>query len=241
MANLAFKAFNYYSKGRRINRAMGYPLTKHSVAKAISSAALGRPRQSFTKRVNKLIQANHELKFIDTNFNLTTPVSGTSLISLVSAVGEGDTDALRDGQEIYLQSIQCRILLSQDTTPTAATLAKFMVVLARKNVDGALPVMLDLLQSDSIDSLKQIDGRGDFQVLMSEDIILRPPITAGNTQAYWIKYYRKFKKPIKATYDSSGATIAACEKNHLFVVMMTNQATASQPSWIGNVRVTFKD
>ncbi len=241
MPTRLIQAYNMYNKGRRMNLALGKPINKSWNLAKRYNIPYGRRPQSFKKRVNRLIQANHELKFIDNAVSTSTPVGGTSVVSPLSLVGEGDTDILRDGQEIYLHSVQIKLFMTQDTTPTSATEMKLMVILARKNVDGVLPVITDFLMSDDPASLKQIDGRGDFQVLFSQDYLFQPPILAGNQQNLWINYYKKFKKPIKATYDSDQADITAAEKNHLFMVLMTNQPTASQPTWSGNTRVTFKD
>ncbi len=70
---------------------------------------------------------------------------------------------------------------------------------------------------------------------------MQPPFRAGNQKEVWINYYHKFKKPIRCSYDGATAAIGDAEKGHLFLLLMTNQATASQPAWIGEVRVTFRD
>ncbi len=223
----AVSAYKYF-RGRK----RSYP---------VRSKRRGRKIDTFNQRVKKIVNNQKETKFINVAINDSTPISGTSVVTPLSLVATGDGDEARDGHEILLNSVQCRILVVQDTTPASATVTRLFLIRAFKNIDGILPVMGDFLMTDSVDSLRQIDNRGDFQVLANLDAVMEPPTVAGNQGSFWYKYYKKFSKPIRCQFDAESGAVSSAEKGHLFLVRMCNLASGSQPAWFGSVRVTFKD
>ncbi len=203
----------------------------------------GRPKGGFTARVKRIVSKQHESKFIDVGISTSSPVAGTSVLQLLSGVAQGDTNLLRDGEIIEIQSVQVRGKVRLNAAAAASLLPRiFRVVLfqARHNIEGVIPVVTDVLATDSAISLKQIDNRGEYKVLWS--VLASHPTPGISTQAtdFVIDKYYKFKKPIRATYDGTDALIASMERNHLFLIMMTESA-ANLPLFNFSVRIVFKD
>ncbi len=197
----------------------------------------------FTAKVKRIISQVSETKFIEVGISTSAPVAGTSVLQLLSGVAQGDTNLLRDGEIIEMQSVQVRGKVRLNAAAAASLLPRvFRIILfqARHNIEGVIPTVAEVLSADSAIALKQIDNRGEFKVLWS--ILASHPTPAISTQAtdFVVDKYYKFKKPIRATYDGTDALIASMEKNHLFLIMMTESAT-NLPLFNFNVRIVFKD
>lgn len=202
-----------------------------------------KPRKiGFVKRVKKIVSGQAELKTHDTSVSNNTAVGGTSFIQPLTLIAQGDDFDEREGLEIYIQSVQIigRILGDSDVgKPTTIRLVLFQ---AKKQLDGVIPTVLQLYVSDSVRSLRSHLNRTDFRVLWdSYANITDWHDTATHQAEMLVKYYKKFKKPLKATYNTTTGVIGAVDTGHLFLLMQTDQATTFQPSWSMGVRVNFKD
>ncbi len=205
-----------------------------------------RRRAGFTKRVKKIINAEHELKYLDIDFDAyIVPIVGTSVVTPITLCAQGDDINEREGHEILVQSWQFKGSIGTDADAIADTQYRMLLVQARMNIEGGAPTVLEILKSDSCDAIRTIDGlrNNDFKVRLDQRTVIRTqnPPAASRIERQNFSIYYKFKKPIKVTYDDTTAVIGSAEKNHLFLVLMTNQANTFQPALTGTSRITFKD
>ncbi len=209
-----------------------------------------RKRGSLRSKVNAIINKRAETKYINTATNITSPVVGTSIVVPISLSVQGLTNTTRDGDEILIKSLQGRGTVTTNTNSNLHNDTQIRIILfwAKTNISvlgtGVLPLTTDILMSDSIDSLKQINNRDDFKVLYNKSQII--PIlwhitAVTSTHEITFDYYKKFKKPLKCVYDGNAGTIADCEEGHLFALLMTDKAINYQPTWVINWRLNFVD
>ncbi len=201
----------------------------------------GPHREPINRRIRRIINQQKERKIRDFTMADAIPVGGTSVITLASGIAEGDSETDRDGETVLIQSIQLKGKITVDTDVTSDTHARLIIFRANRNIDGVLPQITELLEADDVDSLRQNLNRGDYTTLYDKDFIIRVPVTASDDRVTLINVFLKFKVPKEAHYDLTTAVIGACEKGHIFVIRMTDQANTFQPTWDINARLTFKD
>ncbi len=200
-----------------------------------------RRRRGFTNRVKAIVDGQAESKFLDTSVSGTIPVAGTSLMQCLTLIATGDSNITREGDKVKLLSVQVRGQVTGDASGASATTARMMLIHAKRDVDGALPAVTDILMSDSVHALKQIDNRGYFKVLWDSRFSIKETGDSAQLPTVLVDYYKKFPKPIDAYFIASTAAITSNSSGHLFLLMMTDQATNDEPTWGLECRVVFKE
>ncbi len=200
----------------------------------------GRARGGFASKVKKIIAGQGELKYINATLQGTVPVAGASVISLLSGVAQGDTDQTRDGEKIYLHSIQIKGALAGDVDQVIDTPFRLILFRQNTNCEGVLPVVSDILTTDSHVSLKPVDNRGEYTTLWNFHGLLKIADPTISPQVL-VSYYKKYKTPKVITYDGADNLIASCEKGHLFMCVMCNAVDTKQMTTDLDVRLTFKE
>ncbi len=200
-----------------------------------------RQKKTFGRSVRKIINYAKEKKFIDVVTASSVPILATSLIIPISLCDQGDTVFLRDGNEFIVSGIQMRAVVANDADITQDCIIRCVIFRANKNVIGVLPTVGELLIGDGHNALRETDSMSDFSFIY--DVRKRIPVstTTGdlhNTVFQWSKSYKSLKK---TTFNGAGATIAAAEKNHYFLLLMTNQTTTFQPTWSVDTRIIFRE
>ncbi len=204
-----------------------------------------RYRAGLTSKVKSIVNGMAEAKFVDWPVNITTPILGTSIIHFMTGTSEGDSQVQREGEKIYLTSINLigRVTSDPDMNIAGDTGCRLILFRANTNVNGVLPAVTDILESDDTVSLKNHEIKGDFSVYMDKRFIIRSPLVtnANATASYNLSYYKRFKSPKMITYDGAGAVIANAEKGHWFLLMMSDCVQNQSPTWTINIRLRFKD
>ncbi len=200
-----------------------------------------RQKRTFGRSVRKIINYAKEKKFVDVVTAVSTPIVGTSVIFPISLCDQGDTVFTRDGNEFIISGIQMRAVVANDADITQDCIIRLVIFRANKNVIGVLPTVGELLIGDGHNALRETDSMSDFSFVY--DVRKRIPVstTAGdlhNTVFQWSKSYKSLRK---TTFNGAGATIAAAEKNHYFLMLMTNQTTTFQPTWAVDTRCIFRE
>ncbi len=226
--------FRQYWRPRRRNRF------SYANPRTVSVRTARRRTPNFTKKVKQIISGQSETKYLDQTVSSSTPISGTSEILNITLVAQGDTEITRDGDEIYINSLECSGYLTADADETIDTTARLIIFRQVTNCEGTAPIIGDLLESDNIIALRNMDNRGEYKVYMDRFIILKH-FDIGSQPRSRIKYYKNFKSPLKCSFDGTGAGIANAEKGHLFIALITGSANTFQPVWDFNIRVKFKD
>lgn len=187
----------------------------------------------------KVTQQEAELKFIDTDYNASTPVSGTSVVLPITLIPGGDTPSSRDGNEVKIHSLSMHGKIQTHVDVDNDELCRLMIIQVYE-CDAVLPVVADFLIDDSCYSQPNWIERGKYRIL--SDKVMRIPISmADSITKKPVKFYKRFKRPIKITFNSEASTIAAAENNHFFALLCTDTGGANLPGWTLNFRATFTD
>ncbi len=199
-----------------------------------------------TSKVKSIVNGMAESKFVDWPVNISTPVQGTSVIHFMSGTSEGDSQVQREGEKIFLTSINLLGSVHSDPDQNAIgdTLCRLILFRANTNVNGVIPTVAELLETDDVDSLKNHEIKGDFSVFMDKRFVIHNTLATVSATAsckYNLRYYKRFKSPKMITYEGAGAVIANAEKGHWFLVMMTDAQANKTPAWSLNIRLRFKD
>jgi len=202
-----------------------------------------RPFRKSYKGVDKKFMQNFlkitETKFIDTTISETS-VNGTMDIVLINGVGIGDTDILRDGENILITSIQYKLLVTDDSNLQLGQIHKVYLVMKR-DVRGAVMVSTALFVTDSITSMRRIENSKNLKILHQKTLRSNPPRIVGDQQVQFITYFHKFKKPIKIKYRTTSETVSGLDRNALFLVFQTDAGATFLPTFQGVCRISFKD
>ncbi len=202
---------------------------------------MGRRPQTFGARVKKIINRSKELKFVETDTSTNTPIGGTGLVILISGIAEGDTSLTRDGEVAEIASIELKVKLQGDADAIAGSENRIILVRAVKNIEGVLPSIDEVLATDSTFSFPDQDSRGDFKIYLDRTVLQQSPNVATHTRISYFEYYKRFKTPLKITFDGANATIADAERGHWFIILLTNVGTGLQPTFRVASRIRFID
>jgi hypothetical protein len=177
---------------------------------------------------------NAEFKHIDTT--VASAVSTTPVITVLSALAQGDTNITRDGNSIKCTGFDFRYLYSVNASATAS-LARVVVFLDTRNI-GAAPTVTDVFASSTI-ALPNVDAQPNRFVLLydrTHSLVLAGdsrqevthPITLGAL------------KGVHFTYNGNAGTVADLRGAALFVYVLSNEAT-NTPSLDFQCRLWFVD
>jgi len=197
-------------------------------------------KQTLTSKIKSVVNNQAATKYCNIATSTASPVAGTSVVVPISLVSVGDTDVTREGMTINVRSVQLRGSITIDVDETSDTFCRMLLFRAHQNIEGVLPTVTEILMSDDLNSLRQIDNKGDYKVYMDKRFLVK--VTDTNvTHRILLDYYKKFDKTMKTYFDGDGELIADAEKGHWFMILMTASTTGNTPSWAINSRITFKD
>jgi len=207
-----------------------------SVRKDVRARHIAR----FKQRVKNIIRSTDESRYINNNIGDATPVLGTGTITLLSGVGIGSGDTYRNGAEVKITSIEGRCFIQQDATPVGSeSCFRMILVRAKINLKGVAPAITDILDSEDIWSLRNVDGQSDYKVYLDKTWTLNQNL-ANQTLVKPYHFYKRLGG-LKATFDGDGATIASAEAGHWFLIRMSDDTADNNPYWNIELRTRFKE
>jgi len=189
-----------------------------------------KPRQSFAKKVKKVIHQSAENKFLDDS------VSDTSLINTDSnslqngiaiQVAQGDGESSRDGNKIEAKGLTMRLLMTTTTsasvrfvlikTPVFDAGLDFNTPFAAMGVNGQLPR----------------NTEGKYKVLWDRTLNVDPD----SKGSIAIKRYQ----PLNMKMEYISSSTAAPIRNNILLYAFTNNTTASAISVALDTRLHYRD
>lgn len=192
---------------------------------------------------NKLTQNyNSELKTFDTDTNIAPDVNAT-LVCLTS-MAQGTADNERIGKSIQYKSIQVKGAINFDPTKPTEIL-RVMIVKDKNSVEGAAPLITDILKAGLVNEFPAVRNRERFSILYDKKFTQQ---VAGQTRI--IDYFHQFKphKDNKGNYTLmqhgtfKGITEDDFDSNHVWLIYFGNQSTAGTTSNIlVNSRLRYID
>jgi hypothetical protein len=177
---------------------------------------------------------NAEFKHIDTT--VAAAVSTTPALSVLCAVGQGDTNITRDGNSLKCVGFEFRYLWGMNASATAS-LARVVVLLDTRNV-GAAPTATDVYAS-SVLALPNIDAQPNRFVTLF-DKVTSLVLVGDSRQSVTGIVSLDILKGVHFTFNGNAATVADLRGAALFLYVLSNEAT-NTPSIDFQSRLLFVD
>lgn len=174
---------------------------------------------------------NCEKKYMINNFN--SNVSTTANVLLLTNCAEGDDETQRNGRSVLTRSVYVNGYVTVNASATG-TVFRY-VLFVDKNSNGVAPAAAEVLTASSVTSTLNQDNAGSrFTIIADKHITLYPaqkPIVN-------ISCFRKVYHHTK--WDGTTAVQADCVSGHIYLLMVSNEAT-NTPTPVLETRVGFYD
>lgn len=223
--------------------AQGAKMVYKGVKGAIGAAQTARKALSLAKWVAGLI--NVEKKFYDVNsFVTTTNFNSTGSVGIYTAMAEGSDYNQRNGNSILATSFLVNIVCSSQLAKP--TNCRVIVFIDREGNTGTIPTVGDVLESAVTESPLQHDTHGRFQVLKDWKFCLND----GNGPNKYLKTYIKLntnrhkymnQRRHHIKFTGTGAGVANADEGHIYVLFLSDSATADAPSGRIYTRLRYID
>lgn len=217
----------------------GSPVARYSAAKRVRTAPATAPRRKYTPRGNNAYSAFQKSSGIerknidDTAPKITTGVT-TWTINTLNDCAQGTTATTRIGRKILMKSINIQGVVATSTGNTARIL-----IVYDKQPNGAVPLATDVLTSNTLMAMQNLDNRDRFIILADifpydqEENIANPSASSGFG---WKRY---IKCNLETIYNGTLGTIADITTGSLLIMTNINGATITGET--GMQRVRFVD
>jgi len=196
---------------------------------------LGQGPHTLEKRVKRLENRRGEWKRHDVTYSGTAPNGG--VVQALSLIEQGDKVGDREGDVIYLQSVQARWKL-KSTVVTNDAIVRLMLFFDTRQ-DGDLTNMIDDIIGTTGTPYMNLKGsvqKGRYQMLFDKTYVLTRH-TAGTSPQIFDQYYKKFGGR-KIYYKDGTATQAGQSKGNLYLLAVSDHATYVTLEFHGRLRYT---
>ena len=166
------------------------------------------------------------------------PCDTTGTITLLNGIAQGDTGDTREGRKITLKSIQLRGV-DYVTDGTGKDQMHRIMIVQQLRPNAVQPAITDILQSNTITSLRNRFKLRDYKVLVDKTIILNASGESGST-----RLVRIYKKMFINQYFNGGnaGTIADIQSNALYLITLGSNAAGVTAGAIGyTAQLSFID
>ncbi len=176
----------------------------------------------------RVLKQNIDLKFIDATLNDAVVTTTGDVFSQLFIIPDGDTQSQKEGLKVTLKSVQIRFQLTIPSTTVVADATDILrVILVKdKQANGALPAVIDILNTATIQAFKNLENTSRFVTLFDKTLAISSMggfgdgttnATLPNTK--WWQFYKKLNYPI--FYNNSATTGAVTTINSNNLVLMT--------------------
>lgn len=174
---------------------------------------------------------NSEIQYFD-HTTTKTPAAGSATFTNILQIPQGDGESTRHGNQVKLMSVYGRIRFR--INPSASTTrVRVMMYQDKYACGGTNPTITDLLDTNDIDSFRNLDHTRRFRVLKEWYITL---VQDQPNDVVWRKFF--IKTHMKPRYESSAT--AAPEFNNIGFMFISNEAT-NTPTVELHTRVRYVD
>lgn len=176
-----------------------------------------------------------ELKAKDTSASMDMDTTGTR--TLLNGIARGDDIADRTGRQINMRSIELRCFV----TGNAAAVDQHvrLLVVYDRQTNAAQAAATDVLVTNEPRSLKTLENRERFVILVDKQLYLNAAAEPGTARVF--KMYRRMNLP--TTFNSGDAgTVADITTGSLFAMSVGNQAPGNTAATCYvNARLRYQD
>ncbi len=189
-----------------------------------------RGRQSFSRRVKKVIEQQAENKFLDdsvTDSSLVDTDSNSLQNGIAIQVPQGDTESSRDGNKLMAKGLTMRILM----TTTVSASVRFLMI--------KVPVFDAGLDFNTPFAAVGVNGQlprnteGKYKVLWDKTLNIDPD----SKGSIALKRYQ----PLNSKMEYISASTAAPIRNNVLLYAFTNNSTASAINVALDTRLHYND
>ncbi len=189
-----------------------------------------------------------ETKYYDASLGATqiTSAGGVSISNLLHPITQGDGDSQRSGRNIYVKSMFYRLHLSFESTstPSAASDIVRILLVHDKYCAGAVSSIDGIITTTDILAFNRLDQTHRFRILYDRKFLMGAQAGSydGAADQFGQRYrqvnlYRKFKYPLKITYDATAGVITDLTQSNVvmyFISELNNVCTVA-----GSFRVRY--
>ncbi len=188
-----------------------------------------------------------ERKFHDVDLALT-PVTALLAINNTGVIVQGNSESERIGRKITLRSINIRGALKLNAATTAASSAnEFRIMIVQDTqTNGAIFAATQLLETDTIESFRNLANSSRFKVLKTKEISLNAGGAAPSGAALVFgEAHRRFTMnipcaiPIEYDNSSTDGAITSVRSNNIYFCIQAETATGTTLS--GTLRLRYSD
>lgn len=186
--------------------------------------------KSIARRVAKRVSEPKEHHKTLTATQLSTSQTATSNMVLLNAIGQGDTNASRDGDQIYATGLEYNLQFSQPTAANNNCVVRAMIVSTDNDYtlwDQDRPTPAGIVRDDFKSRINRI--------YMDRVFAMNKPV-AGETQFKVMKGFISLKGH-KVEYEDSSVSAV---KNRLYLLLITDEGT-HPPTAFGAFKYVFRD
>lgn len=224
---------------KRVYQPYGSPRAKFSAAKrsrktvpgpSISGQTYRRSKYNTNSRVSVFQKASGvELKNIDDAASKWTNLASTWTITCLNDVVQGTSGTTRIGRKILMKSLICQGYLTN-----TSNIARILIVYDKQS-NGAAPAATDVLTSNTIFALMNLDNRDRFIVVADIYPFAQSENLAGNDTTT-MAYYLRRKMNLETIYSGNAGTVADITSGGLFMMTNVNGGTIAGESGITRIR-----
>lgn len=201
-----------------------------------------KPRGMTKARVLEIVSEHAETKFKDTAINDSSSFSGSSEWFLLSGIAEGAGDDERIGTDVDITSVQIQGHILDDLDQaTINTVVRIVLVKWNEDSEHLPPVVTDLFVTDSIHGLRNVDKINNFKVIKNYKKALPKSSNVTMQTLNTFKFYKRFKTPIRVSFDDDTDAVGSTVSNHLWLLLMSTGADTEGALFALNTRINFKD
>ncbi len=208
-------------------------MTTLKVGDVVKVGAFRKKKQTLTNRVAKLEKEAKNVEFKTSGQTTTGVVTATPGFVLLNGLVRGDTSLQRDGDVIYVKSIQVSIDYVIDVTDGFTQLR--VIIVQDKQANQVTPAFTDIFNVASMTSFRNLDNRSRF---ITHKNIIFSMSSAGEKGGHW-DWYKRLN--VKAQYDVSNAGTVADITTNAFYLILFSTTSIDPPTITHTTRLRFTD
>ncbi len=188
--------------------------------------------------------AYQELKFFNTDFDVTLATTGTIRSSL-NLIGQGDGESQRVGRKVVVSSIAINgnWALADTTSANSGTAIVRMIIYIDHQCNGAAAGVLDILNTNNYQAHDELRLEDRFTILVDDTLGLNKSVAAGNGTAndlfgYSEPYIMQLDVHIPISFSGDTGALTEITGNNIGVLTIANRIEGA-PRFESKVRLRY--
>lgn len=174
---------------------------------------------------------NSEMMKLDTTGSAVT-VTNTGIVTHMTAVPQGDTDASRHGNSIYCRSLNIKGYVRMNASATAS-IYRLSVIIDTQQVGDTAPSFSDIYESADVNAHLNNTTVGRYKVL--KNIVFT--LVQGQTD---VRYFN-INIPMRHHVRYNGTASSDVQKGGIYLVRVSNEGAGFQPADSFEARLSYHD